>query len=68
MEIARNLEALIAEARERGWRGEVSGLEATLAAARAKLDTMNQLSIQDRGPTYLGIPTAVGRWCTAVAF
>jgi hypothetical protein len=64
-EIARNLEARINEARERGWRGEVSGLEATLAAARVKLDTMSQLSAKSPEPTYLGIPAVIGRRASA---
>jgi hypothetical protein len=53
-EIARNLEACMAEAREHGWRGEVSGLEATLA----KLDTMSKLCTRDHQPTYARMPTA----------
>ncbi|MFF2063942.1 tyrosine-type recombinase/integrase [Streptomyces sp. NPDC058200] len=57
-EIAVNLEARIAEAQQRGWHGEVAGLEATLAAAHDKLRAMGDLT--DRTHTYLGMP-AMGR-------
>ncbi|MFI6458090.1 hypothetical protein ACIBF6_41895 [Streptosporangium amethystogenes] len=56
MEIASNLRSRIQEAHERGRRGEVAGLGATLAAANAKLDTMRQPAQQRSQPTDLGMP------------
>ncbi|MFJ9666737.1 integrase [Streptomyces sp. NPDC101219] len=54
-EITANLQARIEEAQARGCRGEVAGLEATLAAAQGKLKTMREL-LQRHGPTHLGMP------------
>ncbi len=41
-EIADNLAARLAEAHDRGWLGEVEGLEASLAGAHQKLETMRR--------------------------
>jgi hypothetical protein len=44
--IISNLEDRIAEAKQRGWLAEVEGLEASLAAARQKLEQMRKLLAQ----------------------
>ncbi|MFJ3127994.1 hypothetical protein ACIPJO_34470 [Streptomyces sp. NPDC086993] len=54
-EIIVNLQARLDEAHTRGWRGEVAGLEATLAAAEGKLKTMQDLAQRD-GRAHLGMP------------
>ncbi|MFC8879081.1 tyrosine-type recombinase/integrase [Streptomyces ardesiacus] len=62
-EIIVNLQARLDEAHARGWRGEVAGLEATLAAAEGKLKTMQDLA-QRHGRTHLGMPrfgSSIGR-------
>ncbi|MGW6389829.1 tyrosine-type recombinase/integrase [Streptomyces sp. NPDC055103] len=62
-EIIVNLHARLDEAHARGWRGEVAGLEATLAAAEGKLKTMRDLA-QKHGRTDLGMPrfgSSIGR-------
>lgn len=41
-EVHTNLIARLAEAHERGWAGEVNGLEVSLAAAEQKLDQMRR--------------------------
>ena len=41
-EIIDNLGARLAEAHERGWLGEVDGLEASLAGAHQKLEAMRR--------------------------
>jgi hypothetical protein len=43
VEIIENLNARLAEAHERGWLGEVEGLEASLAGAEQKLATMRRI-------------------------
>jgi hypothetical protein len=48
--IITNLGERIVEARNRGWHGEVEGLEASLAAAREKRQRMRRL-------VTLGVPT-----------
>jgi len=55
LEIRDNLQARIAEARQEGWLGEIAGLEATLAAAKQKLETMRRLADRN-GLTHLGMP------------
>lgn len=63
VEIRDNLQARTAEAKRENWLGELAGLEATLAAAEQKLDSMRQLS-QRHDKTQLGMPdfrTTVGR-------
>ena len=52
-EIIDNLNARLAEAHERGWLGEVEGLEATIAAAHQKLATMRRSSTVRMLPTPL---------------
>jgi hypothetical protein len=54
-EIRDNLEARIAEARREGWPGEIAGLEASLEAAKQKLQAMNQIASR-HGVTHLGMP------------
>ena len=54
-EIRDNLEARIAEARREGWLGEIAGLEATLEAAKQKLQAMQQITAH-HGVTHLGMP------------
>ncbi len=49
-EIVDNLGERLAEARERGWLGEVEGIEVSIAAAKDKLDRMNRI-------VGLGLPT-----------
>jgi hypothetical protein len=44
-EIIGNLEDRLYEATERGWLGEVDGLEASIAAAGQKLTTMRRIGI-----------------------
>jgi integrase len=58
-EIRDNLEARIAEARREGWLGEIAGLEATLEAARQKLQAMQQIAAR-HGVTHLGMPAFPG--------
>lgn len=58
IEIIRNLDDRIGEAKMNGWRGEVEGLQVSLAAAKRKLlnlDRSQQRSHED-GPTDLGMP------------
>ena len=65
-EIGDNLEARIAEARREGWLGEIAGLEATLEAAKQKLQAMQQIAAR-HGVTNLGMPAfrdTVGRSST----
>ena len=65
-EIRDNLEARIAEARREGWLGEIAGLEATLEAAKQKLQAMQQIAAR-HGATHLGMPAfrdTVGRSTT----
>lgn len=65
-EIRDNLEARIAEARREGWLGEIAGLEATLEAAKQKLQAMQQIAAR-HGVTRLGMPAfrdTVGRTST----
>ena len=49
-EILENLNARLAEARERGWLGEVDGLEATIAGAEQKLAAMRRAATPVTGP------------------
>ncbi|HZC99771.1 MAG TPA: hypothetical protein VFA46_06135 [Actinomycetes bacterium] len=54
--IITNLQDRLAEANERGWLGEVEGLQASLDAARHKLEQMRKLLAQP--PVVpLGTPT-----------
>lgn len=62
-EIIINLQARLDEAHTRGWRGEVAGFEATLAAAQGKRKTMQDLA-QRHGRADLGMPgfgASIGR-------
>lgn len=52
VEIIANLHERLTEARERGWFGEIEGLEASLAGAEQKLTAMRRVS----GPVHLGLP------------
>lgn len=53
-EIITNLHERLREARERGWLGEVEGLEVSLAGARQKLQHMRRLRLNSNVP--LGMP------------
>ena|SRR5208283_2464128 len=60
-EIRDNLQARIAEARREGWLGEIAGLEATLEAAKQKLQAMQRnagprQAQYAHGVTSLGMP------------
>lgn len=55
VEIIDNLKARLSEAHDRGWLGEVDGLEASLAGAEQKLATMRRLSGSSPTPIELGL-------------
>jgi site-specific recombinase XerD len=62
IEIIRNLDDRITEAKINGWQGEVQGLRISLTKAKEKLATLNRSIARARdtgrsGPTDLGIPT-----------
>jgi hypothetical protein len=61
VEIIRNLEDRITEARMNGWLGEVQGLQTSREAAAKKLITLDRTITQAgqvaTDPTNLGIPT-----------
>jgi hypothetical protein len=62
-DILASLHALLAEAREHGWGGEIAGLEVSTAAAARKLQAMDQLAARHQ-VTHLGMPDfrpSVGR-------
>jgi hypothetical protein len=53
----------IAEARQKGWKGEVAGLEVSIAAVEQKLRLIDELTARHT-VTYLGMPnfsSSVGR-------
>jgi hypothetical protein len=54
-EIVTNLHERIREATERGWLGEVEGLQVSLAGARQKLQQMRKIRLQ--GPVPLQSPS-----------
>ena len=56
VDIRDNLIARIAEARQRGWLGEVEGLQVSLHAARQKLEQVDQIT-EHRRNIPLGLPT-----------
>jgi integrase len=56
-EIITNLHDRLTEARQRGWHGEVDGLEATIAAAQQKLEHMRRIATTTTGSVNLGLPT-----------
>lgn len=56
-EIRDNLRDRIAEARDRGWLGEVEGLTVTLQATVEKIERMERLDRPAAGPTFLGLPS-----------
>jgi hypothetical protein len=56
-EIITNLNDRLTEARQRGWHGEVDGLEATIAAAQQKLEHMHRIAATTTGSVNLGLPT-----------
>jgi hypothetical protein len=57
VEIARNLEDRISEARMNGWSGEVQGLQISLDAAKAKLASVKRSQNNPRSSlTDLGLP------------
>jgi hypothetical protein len=61
--ILTNLRDRLREAHEQGWRGEVAGLEVSIAAAEQKLQAMQQLAARHR-VTHLGMPdfrSSIGR-------
>ncbi len=55
IEIIRNLNDRIAEARNNGWLGEVNGLRTSLNAAEQKLVNLDR-TISRNGATNLGLP------------
>jgi HAMP domain-containing protein len=55
-EIIANLHDRLAEARQRGWLGEVDGLQASLAAAEVKLEAMTRAARRTATPIDLGMP------------
>jgi len=57
VEIVANLHERLAEARERGWFGEIEGLEASLAGAEQKLAAMRRTPNTVVAPIALGLPT-----------
>lgn len=58
-EIIENLHARVAEANERGWLGEIEGLETSLAAAEQKLVSMHRAA-SSATTVELGLPTRRG--------
>ena len=60
-EIIENLHARVAEANERGWLGEIEGLETSLAAAEQKLASMHRAG-SSTTTVELGLPTRRGIW------
>jgi hypothetical protein len=57
VEIIANLHERLAEARERGWFGEIEGLEASMVGAGQKLATMRRTPHTVAAPIALGLPT-----------
>ena len=69
VEIRDNLIARTAEARRKGWLGEVEGLQISLEATRQKLDHVDQIA-KHRRSVPLGIPSfsdTAGRTLTGPA-
>jgi hypothetical protein len=61
IEIIRNLDERIQEARLNGWLGEVDGLQASLNAASAKLSGLERMRERTpSGPIPLGLPVITG--------
>ena len=61
IEITRNLQDRITEARMNGWLGEVQGLQISLQAAREKLTSLERTLKNTRtGTTDLGMPILPG--------
>ena len=63
VQITASLRDRIAEAHQQGWKGEVAGLEVSIAAAEQKLRLIDELSARHT-VTYLGMPdfsASVGR-------
>ena len=61
IEIIENLDARLAEARDRGWLGEVEGLEASLGAARDKLTSMRRAAAPGPVTDEFSVPVRIGR-------
>jgi hypothetical protein len=57
VEIRDNLKARIAEAERQGWRGEVEGLQVSLAGTEEKLIQIENRCSAPETATNLGIPT-----------
>jgi len=57
-EIIANLHDRLSEARERGWLGEVDGLEASIIAAEQKLVAMGRTANASTTPIQLGLPAS----------
>lgn len=55
-EIISNLRELIREATERGWLGEVEGLQVSLNAARQELQHMRKIRMAEKGIVPLSTP------------
>lgn len=63
IEIAKNLQDRISEARANGWLGEVQGLQVSLEAARTKLTSLDRLVRNNNnrtGPVNIGLPIISG--------
>ena len=56
-EIIANLHERLAEARDRGWLGEIEGLQASLAGADQKLASMLRTAATVSSAVQLGMPT-----------
>ena len=61
VEIIENLNARLAEARDRGWLGEVEGLEASLGAAHEKLVSMRRAAAPSIANDEISVPLTMGR-------
>ncbi len=61
MEIIENLRARLAEANDRGWLGEVEGLEASLGAADHKLASMRRAAAPVPVTDEFSVPVRIGR-------
>jgi hypothetical protein len=56
VEIVRNLQDRIAEAKAHGWLGEVEGLKVSLDVGAAKLAALDRTARRREGAVHLGLP------------
>ena len=56
VEILANLDGRIAEAQREGWRGELEGLQVSLAGAQAKLAQLDAMAARRNTAVHLGVP------------